>query len=327
MIIKGVKAKSIKDSRKEPTIEVTINTNVGKFSSTAPNGKSKGKYEAKSYNKSLVKDIDSLGKISDYFSEEHIEKFEDLRRIEDVAKGHIGANTLFAFESAVLKAISKEQKKEIWQIINPEAKKFPHFVGNSIGGGLHSNANKKPDFQEFLLIPDSNSPTKNQKINLESKEKLKYLLKKKDLKFGEKKNDENAWVTSLNEKEVLEILNQLGIPLGVDVATSSFYKRKKYHYKNPPLDRTKEEQLMYLKNLIKNYNLFYIEDPFDEEDFESFSKLLKIFPNSFFTFNLVTCFEITVCIASAGIAYTKTKDISTAKTPYSSGVNILAIKK
>ena len=37
---------------------------------------------------------------------------------------------------------------------------------------------------------------------------------------------------------------------------------------------------MYLKNLIKNYNLFYIEDPFDEEDFESFSKLLKFFPNS-----------------------------------------------
>ncbi len=280
MIIKGVKAKIIKDSRKEPTVEVTIETNVGKFVSSAPNGKSKGKHEAKSYVKSLPKDIESLEKISDYFSEEHLEKFEDLRRIEDIAKGHIGANTLFALESAVLKAISKEQKKEIWQLINPKAKQFPRFVGNSVGGGLHSNTSKKPDFQEFLLIPDFEFPSKNQDSNLESKEKLKQLLKKKDSKFSEKKNDENAWVTTLNEKEIFDLVSQLGIPFGTDAATSGFYKRKKYHYKNPPLDRTPEEQLMYLKNLIKNYNLFYVEDPFQEEDFESFAKLLKAFPNS-----------------------------------------------
>jgi enolase len=58
-----------------------------------------------------------------------------------------------------------------------------------------------------------------------------------------------------------------------------FYKRKKYHYKNPPLDRTQEEQLMYLSNLMKNYPLIYVEDPFDEEDFEGFSKLQNLFPN------------------------------------------------
>ena len=46
------------------------------------------------------------------------------------------------------------------------------------------------------------------------------------------------------------------------------------------MDRTEEEQIDYLSNLIKNFNIFYIEDPFDEEDFESFAKLLKKFPNS-----------------------------------------------
>jgi len=280
MIVKGVKARTIKDSRKDLTVEVSIKTNVGKFSASAPNGKSKGKHETKSYIKSLSEDIESLGKLSDYFSEEHLEKFEDLRRIEDIVKGHVGANTLFAFESAVLKAMAKEQKKEIWQIINPNAKNFPRFVGNSIGGGLHSETPKKPDFQEFLLIPKSSSPKENQKENLEFKEKLKEYLIKKDSKFSGKKNDENAWVTSLNEKEVFDIISKLGVPIGTDVAPSGFYKRKKYHYKNPPLDRKPEEQLMYLKNLIKNYNLFYIEDPFDEEDFENFAKLLKLFPNS-----------------------------------------------
>ena len=45
------------------------------------------------------------------------------------------------------------------------------------------------------------------------------------------------------------------------------------------LKRSDEEQLGYLNNLIKNFNLFYIEDAFNEEDFESFAKLLKKFPD------------------------------------------------
>ena len=46
------------------------------------------------------------------------------------------------------------------------------------------------------------------------------------------------------------------------------------------LKRDETEQLGYLSNLIKNYNLLYIEDPFHEEDFENFAKLLKKFPDS-----------------------------------------------
>ena len=46
------------------------------------------------------------------------------------------------------------------------------------------------------------------------------------------------------------------------------------------MKRNKKEQLTYVSNLISNFNLFYIEDPFEEEDFESFSELLKKFPNS-----------------------------------------------
>ena len=150
MIIKGVSAKAIPDSRGEKTILVNIKTNVGNFSASSPTGKSTGKYESKSYKKSLEEDINALESFSDYFSKEVIEKFEDLRRIEDIVEGHIGANSLFALESAVLKALAKEQKKEVWQLINAKAKKFPRLVGNCIGGGKHTTAPKKPDFQEFL---------------------------------------------------------------------------------------------------------------------------------------------------------------------------------
>src|SRR3989344_2109173 len=64
-----------------------------------------------------------------------------------------GGNALFAFESAILKALAREQKKELWEIVNPHATKFPRPVGNVIGGGLHTKGKIKPVFQEFLLIP------------------------------------------------------------------------------------------------------------------------------------------------------------------------------
>jgi len=279
VVIKSASAKAIFDSRGEKTILVSIKTNRGVFTASAPNGKSKGKYEQKPYKKDLNGDIKTLKQFSTYFSDDEIEKFEDLRRIEDIVDRHIGANTLFALESAVLKALAKEKKKEVWQLINPQAKRFPRLVGNCVGGGMHSEG-KKPDFQEFLLIPHTKTIKEAQAMNKKAKALLEFLLKRRDSSFRGKRNDEDAWQTSLNEKEVFDVLGELKIPLGVDIAASSFYGRKKYLYHNPLLSRDAEEQLNYIANLIKNFNILYIEDPFDEESFASFSALLKRFPDS-----------------------------------------------
>lgn len=280
MQIKEVSAKAILDSRKDKTILVTIKTSQGEsFSASSPTGKSTGKYEKKSYKKNLQEDIKTIKKFSEYFSEEIINNFDDLRRIEDIVDGHIGANSLFALESAALKALAKEQKKEVWQLINPQTKKLPRLVGNCVGGGKHSHIAKKPDFQEFLIIPSEKNIEKSFENSKNAKKETGYLLKKTDEKFAGKKTDEDAWETGVNEKEVLECLKQLNMPIGIDVAASSFYKRKKYNYENPQLKRDEDEQFYYLSSLIKNFNLFYIEDPFQEEDFESFSKLLKMFPD------------------------------------------------
>jgi len=279
MIIEKVGAKKIRDSRGDFTIEVSIISDAGKFVSSAPNGKSKGKYEAKSYKKSLEEDIEAIVSLSTYFSSDVLEKFDDLRRVEDVVKGHVGANTLFALESCALKAMAKEQKKEIWELINPNSKKIPQLVGNCVGGGLHSTTEgTKPDFQEFLLIPETGAK-EGFELNKKIKKELEFLLKKKDKKFSSKKNDEDAWITSLGDKEVLEIISGLKVEFGVDIASSSFFKRKKYYYSNPKFERTSEEQLFYLLNLLRNFNIKYVEDPFDEEDFRSFAKLLEKFPD------------------------------------------------
>lgn len=154
VVIREVSAKSIFDSRKEKTILVSIKTNSGKtFKASSPSGKSTGKYEVHCYKKSLEDDIKTIKQFKEYFSEEILDEYEDLKRVEDILDGHIGGNTLFAFESAVLKAIADEKKKQIWEIVNPtlreeKEKKFPRLVGNCIGGGAHSEVKgKKPDFQ------------------------------------------------------------------------------------------------------------------------------------------------------------------------------------
>ncbi|HKL24243.1 MAG TPA: enolase C-terminal domain-like protein [Candidatus Nanoarchaeia archaeon] len=288
--IKSVDAKAIEDSRGDKTIFVTIKTDKGKkFSSSAPNGKSRGRNEVKIYKKSLEEDIKNLRKVGDYLSEEILEVFDDLRHVEDVVRENVGGNTILALEYAVLKAIADEQNKPIWNILNSsflnlqaEKMKFPRLVGNCIGGGEHSKdlEGLKPDFQEFLLIPKSNSPEKAYNQNKKNKDNVKDFLIKTDKNFKKQQNDENAWQVSLNQKQILDLLKKTKTPLGVDIAASSFYKRKKYNYRNPLIKRTPEEQLVYLENLIKNTGLFYIEDPFQEEDFESHSKLLERFPGS-----------------------------------------------
>jgi len=264
MIIKSVKARKIKDSRGEWTIEVSVNN----FKASSPSGKSTGKYESKQYYRSLDFCINYLNKW-DYGLE--INDFSDLIKIEKIIKKDLklknakefGGNSLFAFESAILKALAGK-KKELWSLI-PGKKNIPVPVGNAIGGGLHSSKFKKhPLFQEFLLIPNE----KNFNSNLK---KMNSIYNKLGLKLRAKvKNDEGAWNVNLNEEEILEIFKEFNIRIGLDIAGSSFYKRG-YKYKYKILKRL--EQVKYINHLIKEYGIFYVEDPLEENDFSGFSKL------------------------------------------------------
>ena len=80
VVVKEVSAKWILDSGKEKTIQVTIKTNVGKFSASAPKGQSTGKYAVKIYKKSLEGDIKAIKDFGSYFSKESIESFEEIGR-------------------------------------------------------------------------------------------------------------------------------------------------------------------------------------------------------------------------------------------------------
>ena len=269
MLIKEVKAKQILDSRNEPTIEVSVNNQKA----SSPSGKSKGKAETPSYRKSLNQSINEINNLN--LSNIVINRFEDLSLIEKAIKKQFklkdakqfGANALVSLEIAILKALAKEKKIQLWQIINSKSKSLPIPVGNAVGGGVHSHNLKHPTFQEFLLIPKQKSIKSNVQLMNKIYNQLKTKLK------AVSKNDEGAWQTSLHDGQILQILSQFQkeIKIGIDIAASSFYKDKLYNYNSFKLN--KEKQINYINSLIKKHNLLYIEDPLQEEDFKSVSKI------------------------------------------------------
>lgn len=291
MLIKRCNARLIKNSRRENAIEVKLKTDLGKFYCSSPSGKSKGKYEVQDFNEKGVKHSVKLANLFLKKFEKSsfmLKNFDDLKILEEELKifekkhEKLGGNVYYAIEGVFLKAAAKEQNKELWEFILKNNKpKIPMPVGNCIGGGLHTRTHhKKPDFQEFLFIPDENSFSKAVSKNILAYLDAKFKIRLRERKLIIKTNDENAIITSLTNQEVLEIMRDVAkkfnLRIGIDVAASSFYDGKEfYDYKNKRFLRTREEQLKYLLNLINEFDLFYVEDPFHEEDFLSFRNLLS----------------------------------------------------
>jgi len=280
MKVKKLVAREINDTRGDKTIEIFLSTGNGEFVASAPNGKSKGSNEKIVWKKSLKEDIKS---VNEYFIEEiNLNKFDDLNLIEENFSDRVGGNTIIALEYAFLKALAKEKDLEVWELINPRANKFPLQVGNILGGGKHTKG-KCPDFQEFHIIPSTKSFSKSVEISKRAHGNCKEILKNIDKKFSEKMNDENAWQSSLSNEQAMDLMEDIRdnmkdefkekIHLGIDVAASSFYETfgRNYSYKNERERLTKKENVEYMKKISEKF--YYLEDPFEEEDFDSHARL------------------------------------------------------
>ncbi len=268
MLLKEVSARIIKDSRNQDTIEVNVNS----CHASSPSGTSTGGFETPSYHKSLDWNVNFINNLD--LSDIEINSFSDLSVLEKIIKKKaklknildFGANALFALESACLKALACEKGLELWQLINKKARKIPVPVGNIIGGGLHSHSALHPTFQEFLIIPQLKSLKENFTLMHDM-----YLALGQQLR-AEKKDQEGAWETNLDDISILQILSKYkDIKLGIDVAANSFFCDGLYRYNNKELDR--KTQILYINDLTRQFNLFYLEDPLEEDDFQGFAKI------------------------------------------------------
>lgn len=295
MFVKSVMPRFVKNSRGRRSIEVELITYEGRFRCSAPSGKSTGKSEVACYRK---KGISYSMKMLRVFCKRLVGKnfiikdvgglkdLNDLMRKFEARFGKFGGNVWYAVEGVFLRGAAADVGKELWEFINDDMNrglkpKMPMPVGNCIGGGLHSKKikGKRPDFQEFLLVGNAKSFGKAVTKNLRAYDYARTLLKKKEKGWRVKRNDEGAWMTSLANEEVLDILKRVSkrydLKLGLDIASSGFYDKGYYIYKNKSLVRDKVDQADYMIKLIRKFGIFYLEDGMDEEDFGGFKSLVE----------------------------------------------------
>lgn len=285
MKIKEVKAKKILNSKQEETIEITINK---KYKASTGSGTSIGKHEVKAYPRTGIP-IDFVNNtINKKLKGYKINEFTDLFELENVLKeldgsndlSLIGGDTVIALEYALLKSLCKG---EVWKFLNPNVRKMPISLGNVIGGGKHSTI-ESADIQEFLIMPRTRKFNDSAVVNAFIYSKIKSKLNPNTRDF------EGAWVVYDTNFRILEKLNdiiqeasdEIGfmIDLGIDLAASTLSNGVVYSYKNYSGEQTKrmlnkKEQYEFVSYLIKKYNLKYVEDPFYEEDFDSFNRLAQ----------------------------------------------------
>jgi enolase len=294
-IIEDLIARKIFNNRGEETIEVDVITTSGFGRASAPAGKSRGKAEVIYYPQGgvdqAIKKIDELiapelaGLNADF--QEEIDN--TLHEIDGSTNfKNIGGNTAFAISLANAEAAANSHGLLLFQFIGGNAADtMPYPLGNCISGGLHARG-KSPDIQEYLALPHGaetflEAATANTQIH----KKIGDTLKKKSSSFNGGKSDEGAWLANIDTIDAFEVMakaceevgNEFDFEcgFGIDVASSSFWneKEEKYIYENENKKRDTAEQLEFMLELIEKYHLSYVEDPFHEEDFESFADLTR----------------------------------------------------
>lgn len=303
MTIKSVNGREILDSRGNPTVEVEVITEAGLARAAVPSGASTGIHEAlelrdggKRFNgKGVRKAVENVNqKIAPTLKgKEPIEqgKIDDALVMLDGTnnKSELGANAILGCSMAVCKAGSMEENIPLYKHIANiyETKEFvmPVPCFNVINGGKH--AGNKLAFQEFMILPvGAKSFKEAMQMGAETYHNLKNIIKKKYGIDSVNVGDEGGFAPPVDEKQALDLLmaaiKSAGysgkIKIGLDCAASEFYKKGKYdlNFKGSRSNLITGEQLakMY-KDLVKKYPIVSIEDPFDQDDFDSYAKLTK----------------------------------------------------
>ena len=296
--ITSIKAHQVFDSRGNPTIESEIYLEDGcKASAIVPSGASTGTHEAfelrdienkKFLGKSVLKAIEKVnGEISKAligFSAEDQEKIDKtLIELDGTKqKKRLGANTILSVSLASNKAAAVSKNIPLYKNMGNE-KTLPLPLMNVINGGSHANNSLR--IQEFMIRPDK-AKTFKEAINICFLviQKLKFLISSKNLSTN--LGDEGGFAPSLsNNEEAIELILKAtedagfkpgtDISVCLDVAANELYKEKKYAV-NSSKFISSDKTIKYYLDLIKKYPIKSIEDPFFEDDWDTWINFTKL---------------------------------------------------
>ena len=301
MKIKEITAMRIIDSRGIPTIEATVTAENG-ISGTAsvPSGASTGSYEAlelrdrgKTFNgQDVTKAIENiLNVIAPSLIGKGVflqKKIDDtiINLNKDKNKKELGANATLAVSLAAARCGANVLSIPLFRYIGGiSGNILPCPMMNILNGGKHADNNC--DIQEFMIIPCfSEDFFETIRAGCETYYALKSILKEKgyDIKVG----DEGGFAPNLKEdKEGIELLiraiEKAGfkagkeIKIALDIAANEWKDGENYRLPKKQKKMTREELIDFYKEILDDYPVASIEDPFAEDDFAGFARLTKLY--------------------------------------------------
>ncbi|MCX6815881.1 MAG: hypothetical protein NT120_03445 [Candidatus Aenigmarchaeota archaeon] len=270
-MIEDLKISKVINSAKKEALKAGVKTDKWYYASI-PCGTSRGKHEAKDVTYAKAKVIIRKIKPKVVGSDIDYKKIDKIIRNIDKTNNFskVGGNLALGLSIATARA---QTGNELWRL-NGKKNIFPYPLVNVIGGGRHGG---NTNFQEFLIVPYKEKTFhaayhKAREIWLD----IGKELKRRKLLLGS--NLENAWISKLNDVETLRFLQslELDVKLGMDFAASSLWNGKYYVYEKSGKKFTKDEHFEFVNFLVKEFDLFYAEDMFHEDDFNSFAELRKL---------------------------------------------------
>lgn len=289
--------RQIFDSRGNPTVEVDVVLEDGSFGRAAvPSGASTGAHEAvelrdggsrylgKGVTKAVAAVNDEIYKaIAGMDAEDLLAIDKAMIELDGTPnKARLGANAILGVSLAVAKAAAEAAGLPLYRYVGgPNAHILPVPMMNIVNGGVH--ADNPIDFQEFMILPvGADSIADAVRIGTEVFHTLKSGLKK----AGHNTNvgDEGGFAPNLGSAvEALDFIvasiEKAGfkagkdVYLGLDCASTEFFKDGKYHYEGEGKVRSIDEQVEYLAKLAADYPIITIEDGMSEDDWAGWKKL------------------------------------------------------
>ena len=301
--ITNIKSRQVFDSRGIPTIESEVFLDDGNVASAiVPSGASTGTYEAfelrdidnkKYLGKSVLQAIENVnGEIAKALFGQSPEEQNNIDQIlidldGTEQKKRLGANAILSVSLAVNKVSAISKDIPLYKNIGNE-KTLPLPLMNVINGGAHANNSLR--IQEFMIRPDKAKSFKEAvQICFLVIQKLKSLISNKNLPTTV--GDEGGFAPSFSSNDIaiefiLEAISKTGfvpgkdISICLDVAANELFKDKKYAI-NSTQYISSEKTIEYYLSLIKRYPIKSIEDPFFEDDWESWINFTKLTDKEF----------------------------------------------
>ena len=305
MKIQKINAREVLDSRGNPTVEADVTLTNGIIGrAIVPSGASTGQREAlelrdgdknRYLGKGVLKAVNFINtEINSALQDLEVsnQKMIDQTMIDldgTETKSRLGANSILAVSLACAKANAKSQNQSLFRSFNfSNSFQLPVPMMNIINGGEH--ANNSVDIQEFMIIP-AGAPSFKEALRYGTEifHHLKAVLDKKGLNTAV--GDEGGFAPDLKSNEealevIIEAIKSAGytpgkdIFIGIDAASSEFYKDGTYNLKSEGLKLTNTEFVDYLASWVKKYPIISIEDGMDENDWEGWEMLTHKLANS-----------------------------------------------